>query len=1155
MRLTPRLAIVAALVSLAPAAGESPFALRDLGLAQLENDRPEEAAATFRRLTKRRSKDPLPWANLAIANLRRQEPAAARQAIERALRHGAGRPDLLAISALVAEWEGDLERALRIATRAAAAAPQDVKLQFQLLRMADAAGGPEAEAARGVALERLAELRPENLAVLFERAQAALAAEDRSGLTGVLLRIRELLWQAPEEAAAILEDLLERVERKDLQGAKVPLAQLENLLRTTAMYRQSVNELDAGILGEPVMRFADEPPPSAFGLGLAIELKARGMSSGAVGARGLAVGDFDGDGGEDLAWAGRDGGITIRWSSGSDLGSDSGAGVGSEASEGGKERVRLPAAEAAGSRLAALDLDDDGLSDLLQYGGERPRLFLGSAQRRLREDPERLGRRGAWTAVAAVDYDIEGDVDLIVAGAGGLDVLRNALSGPLEAVGEHALPVRQWPEIRDLVVSDLDRDGDLDLVVVTDDGLVRLDNLRQGRFAERSLVPPEAADLRVGRRAAGTEVGRLRREGLSDARAAVSADLDNDGWPDLAVAGRGLTLLRNDGGDFVPWPLRQELATSARFDAVTALDADLDGRLDLAIAGPEGTGTVLLLQRPGPRFEFVTPGDSVGAATLAFLDIDGDGDEDLVTGGEKGLRRLVNQGGNRNHWLAVRLRGLTDGSSKNNAQGRGSVLEVRNGTAYQFREVSRPVTRFGLGDQRAARVLRVVWTNGVPQNRLDVAADSRIVEEQVLKGSCPFLYTWDGERIRFVTDLLWNTMLGMPLGEGVWAPPTSTDELVRIDGAVPRDGHYDLRVTGELWEAFYFDRLELWVVDHPPDVEVASNLYVRSPGTQVPPAVLGTRDLRPLAGARTGEGEDVLPLVADRDEVYARAFERGRYQGVAPRPWTLTLDLGEAPAAPVRLVLESWLFPPDASLNLAVAQRPDMEMILPRLEVETADGWETLVENVGLPAGKTKPMVVDTPPLPPGARRLRLVSTWWVAFDRIRWSTESDDAAPRVTARLEPATADLHYRGFSAIERTSPAGPHTIDYAHVRSDSPWLPMPGDYTRYGDVRPLLTTTDSRTVIVGAGDELALEFDATELPPIPSGWRRTVFLESEGWGKDADRNTRAGQEVGPLPFHGMRSYPYESEQSYPAELEAYRREWLTRRVTSQPGDTGR
>ncbi|MGH9380579.1 MAG: FG-GAP-like repeat-containing protein [Thermoanaerobaculia bacterium] len=1104
--LTLRVVVAAALASGLPVAAQTPFELRDLGLAQLENDRPEEAAATFQRLAEARPDDPLPWANLAIANLRRQQPAEARRAVQQALERDAGRPDLLGVAALVAEWEGELDRALETAARAAARAPDDVRLQFQLLRLADIADGRPAESVRKTALDRLAALRPENLAVLFKRAQAARAAGDRSGLTASLLRVRELLWQAPPQAPPLLERVLDGVEQRDLEGVAVPLAQLENVLRTTAMYRQGVRELDVGILGEPVMRFAEEPPPSSFGDGIAITLRARKLSPDAVGPGGLAVGDFDGDGQEDLAWAGVDGAVTVRWG-------------------GGGEKTELPAAEAAGSRLAASDLDDDGISDLLQYGGRAPRLFLGNAERRLGEDSGRPGPRGVWTTVTALDYDIEGDLDLVVAGPGGVDLRRNALTGPLESVGRHALPSREWPEIRDLVVSDLDRDGDLDLVVVTADGLVRLDNLRQGRFVEIPL-------------------GGGPRLVPAGARAAVAADLDNDGWPDLVVAGRGLTLLRNDGGDFVPWPLPQRLATSARFDSVVALDADLDGRLDLAVTGPQGT--VLLLQRPGTQFEFVTPAEVAAATSLVGLDLDGDGDEDLVEGGERGLRALINQGGNRNHWLAVQLRGLTDGSSKNNAQGRGSVLEVRNGTAYQFREVSGPVTRFGLGRQRTAQVLRVVWTNGVPQNRLDIAADSRIVEEQVLKGSCPFLYTWDGERIRFVTDLLWNTMLGMPLGEGVWAPPTSTEELVRIDGAVPRDGRYDLRVTGELWEAFYFDRLELWVVDHPPDVEVASNLYVRSPGTQSPPTVLATRELRPLAGAWTGDGEDVRSLLAERDESYARAFEPSRYQGVAVRPWSLTLDLGEAPAVPVRLVLESWLFPPDASLNLATAQRPDLATVFPRLEVETEEGWQTLVENIGLPAGKTKPMVVDTPPLPAGARRLRIVSTWWVAYDRVLWSTETADATPRLAARLAPAKAELRYRGFSAIERTSPAGPHTVDYARVRTDSPWLPMPGEYTRYGDVRPLLTATDSRTVIVGAGDELALEFDAAGLPVLPVGWRRTVFLESEGWGKDADRNTLAGQVVGPLPFHGMWAYPYEPEQAYPEELEAYRREWLTRRV---------
>ena len=41
-------------------------------------------------------------------------------------------------------------------------------------------------------------------------------------------------------------------------------------------------------------------------------------------------------------------------------------------------------------------------------------------------------------------------------------------------------------------------------------------------------------------------------------------------------------------------------------------------------------------------------------------------------------------------------------------------------------------------------------------------------------------------------------------------------------------------------------------------------------------------------------------------------------------PWTLSFDLGAAPASPVRLHLDGWIFPSDARLNLAIAQRSDL---------------------------------------------------------------------------------------------------------------------------------------------------------------------------------------------------------------------------------------
>ena len=81
--------------------------------------------------------------------------------------------------------------------------------------------------------------------------------------------------------------------------------------------------------------------------------------------------------------------------------------------------------------------------------------------------------------------------------------------------------------------------------------------------------------------------------------------------------------------------------------------------------------------------------------------------------------------------------------------------------------------------------------------------------------------------------------------------------------------------------------------------------------------------------------------------------------------------------------------------------------------------------------------------------------------------------------------------------------------------------------------------------------ALLFDASSLPPPPQGWRRTVFLESHGWDKDADRNTWEANQMEPLPFRAMKSYPYAEGERYPdtPELRKYRAEWLTRVITDE------
>jgi Tfp pilus assembly protein PilF len=1075
--------------------------LRNRGYAELENEQPAKAEAVFTELTRLDPDEPLGHADLAVALLRQQEFDRALAAIDRALALDPQAGGLRVIKADILQWSGRTDEAATWYRRAADADPDDVEIQYALYRFLTSVARDPDPAVVDATVARLAALRPENLVVILQQGRRAVEAGDRAVASAAFLRVGELLWQAPEGSDQLYQAVIDALESGDTAAAKLPAQRLENVLKITAMYRESLRELSSGIQGIPLRHLRGEGPAQRFGQPLDVRFTGEQWSAAAGSGSALVSGDFDGDQRADVARvsAGTPPTLEVRLAATATL---------------------VPVGEARGVvALLAADLDNDGLLDLIGHGPEALRYWRGGGDGTFREASADVGLTTARGAAAAVlDFDIEGDLDLVVGGAG-LDLLRNALDGPLEAVGERTLPPIAGP-IRALAVSDLDRDGDLDLAVATAAGIRWLDNQRQGAFRDRTAA-----------------AGLGAAPGL---RALAAADLDDDGFPELIAAGDGVIVLHNHDGAFSPWAPAAALATAARFDAVVPFDADNDGRLDLAFGGPGG---VVVAARRGDGFGFLpVNGGPATATAVAADDFDHDGDLDLVAHGPDGLFLLTNEGGQGNHWLTIHLRGLTKGNSKNNVFGLGSVVEVKAGAAYQFREVTGDTVHFGLGSVERADLLRVVWTNGVPQNRLDPEPDQWLVEEQLLKGSCPLLYVLAGGEVRFVTDLLWNAPAGLPLAPGAWAP-ADPSELVAIGEIAPDGGRWDLRITEELWEAAFLDAVRLWVVDHPAAVEVASSLKVGA-GEAGDDRVLAVRDLRPVAAAWDAAGRDVTERVRRRDEIYADGWRKSPYQGVADAPWSFTFDLGAAPGAPVRLWLDGWIFPADASLNLAVAQRRDLAPQMPRLEVETADGWSPLLPAMGHPAGKTKTMVVDTPPLPAGAHRLRIVSGQWLSWDRIRWSTAPADAEPRVTARLLPSHADLRYRGFSALVRQAPNAPHAFDYARVSTRSPWLPFPGDYTRYGDVRELLAATDDRSVVLAAGDEMRLLFDAAGLPDPPPGWRRTLFLESHGWDKDADRNTYAPERMEPLPFRAMRTYG----EPFPRTpgLDAYRARWLTRRV---------
>jgi hypothetical protein len=185
---------------------------------------------------------------------------------------------------------------------------------------------------------------------------------------------------------------------------------------------------------------------------------------------------------------------------------------------------------------------------------------------------------------------------------------------------------------------------------------------------------------------------------------------------------------------------------------------------------------------------------------------------------------------------------------------------------------------------------------------------------------------------------------------------------------------------------------------------------------------------------------------------------------------------------------------------------------------------------------------------------LSTVLDWKRITTKIAFVVDPSGSAPEgaTTKPLPLLAADLHYRGFSRMYRKGGRyGPHWFDYGEVSKAPKWRDLEGDYTRYGDVLPLLLEADDKYIIMNAGDEVTVEFDATRLAGLPPGWKRDFLIYSDGWIKDGDLNTAYGKTVAPLPFHAMTSYPYGPEQAYPSDEEhqLYLKTYNTRKISPQ------
>jgi Tfp pilus assembly protein PilF len=805
--------------------------------------------------------------------------------------------------------------------------------------------------------------------------------------------------------------------------------------------------------------------------------------------------------------------------------------------------------------LAALEADGDGVPDLLVWSATQVRLYKGGTT--LVENSG-LADVKQVISIAPGDFNNDGLADLCVLTEAGAVLYANQ-KGQFQTQPV-TLPAGRFAKA---VWLDFDHDYDVDLFLLGEKSALARNNGAAGFGDQTAAVPFVAGraidgvsfdstkdtngmDLIVTYQDRPAILYRDRLGGKYEAvpleevaagtKGTVAYDSDNDGWTDLAAtADAGVALWRNKEG---------RLEKLSPFSATgPVLFADLERRG----IGDAVVGDVVYHNLGKGRF---TAGKTVGSggAIVASVgaDFDADGREDLAgVTADGSLRLFKNITATDNRWILVSLTGV-----KNLKLAPGAEVEVKAGPSYQKKLYQGLPLMFGLGAAAQADAIRITWPNGLIQNEVRELAGKALAykEKPRLSGSCPMIFTWNGERFEFITDVLGVAPLGASAGDGTYFP-VDHDEYVQIPGqslALVND-HYEIRITEELREVAYIDQVQLIAVDHLMNVDVFTNDKFKGPPFPEFRLFGVSQRLYPQR-ARDDEGRDVLDRIIKRDRAYPDGFRRD-YSGVAELH-SIELDFGPQAAPDNRavLVLTGWVDWADGSTFLQAAQEQRGGLVMPYVQVKDAQGqWQTVIEDMGMPAGKPKTIVVDlTGKFLSASRAVRIVTNLCLYWDEIFLSQETGEPDVKLT-RTDANLAELRFGGFSTpIIHPERKQPEIFDYSRRTPTSMWNPTPGLYTRYGDVGELLKATDDRLVIMGSGDELRLLFSAAGLPRLKEGCQRDFLLLVDGWAKDADLNTAFGQTVEPLPFHGMSGYPYSDQEKFPEDAthRSYRERYNTR-----------
>lgn len=468
----------------------------------------------------------------------------------------------------------------------------------------------------------------------------------------------------------------------------------------------------------------------------------------ADGRMGFAIGDFDGDGWQDVAvFASDDQTPSIFRNQGALIQ----AGQSVPWFTNVTDRV-MPANDIPTTMGAFADLDNDGDQDLaVARRGFDPatsapdrnegavayyenkldttgRFELGTSDLRVGHSASTV------SSLALVDYDGDADLDIFLSYSGVLGdytnsrcfmVRNDGLPNLVDVTATFGAPLQHIQ--RALTAAFADFNGDMlpDLHCAVD---------FHSDFQCRNLGGGQFVDVTVS---AGVT------NGGSDMGLAVG-DIDNDLDLDMYSTNINVGVLYvNDGaGHFTDEAIPRGCFSFANGDVTVGwgtnfVDLDNDRDLDLTVI-PTGEGTGNFFRNDGTgHFSDVTvdTGITLKGYSIMDFDFDKDGDQDLLAMGNGALnspRFYVNNSDNGNHWLVVELEGT---QSNRDAIGAQVVVRTPDGTeqlrammaGHGYRTGTPKTLHFGLGDSSIVSEVEVRWPSG-QVTRLDPLVADRYIK-------------------------------------------------------------------------------------------------------------------------------------------------------------------------------------------------------------------------------------------------------------------------------------------------------------------------------------------------------------------------------------------------------------------------------------------